>query len=110
MQGQTRFFEVIDERGYLLQDNHNRFFGGLYGGIGLFLILAATNPQRYRQGLNLMFFLTFMGGLARFTALRPDVIFGPAIVGSLIVELVLMPILFVWLARSLPGPVAGAYD
>jgi hypothetical protein len=32
--------------------------------------------------------------------LRPDIVFGPAIAGSLGAELVLMPLLYIWVARS----------
>jgi len=98
-QGQTKFFEVIDEHAYLLQDSHTRFFGGLYVAVGLFMILAATNLRKYQTSLYLIFFMIFMGGLARFTMGRTDIIFGEAIIASLIAEIILMPILFIWLSR-----------
>ena len=98
-QGQTKFLEVTNEYGYLMQDSHIRYFGGLYIGVGLFLILASTNLRKYQTALNLVFFLTFMGGLARFTMLRPDIIFGQDIIGSLLAELLLMPILYLWLSK-----------
>jgi hypothetical protein len=37
--------------------------------------------------------------LARFTMLRPDIIFGRDIIGSLLAELVLMPIFYIWLSK-----------
>lgn len=98
-QGQTKFLEVTNEYIYLMQDSHIRYFGGLYVGVGLFLLLAVTDLRKYQPALNLIFFLIFMGGLARFTMLRPDIIFGRDIIGSLLAELVLMPILYVWLSR-----------
>ena len=42
-QGQTKFLEVTNEYGYLMQDSHIRYFGGLYVGVGLFL-----TPGYYR--------------------------------------------------------------
>jgi hypothetical protein len=98
-QGQTKFFEVTNEYAYLMQDSHIRFFGGLYIGLGFFLILASTNLRKYHTSLNLALALMFMGGLARFTMMRPDIIFGGDIIGSLLAELVLMPVLFVWLSK-----------
>jgi hypothetical protein len=72
--------------------------------LGAFFILAATNPRRYRAALLLAFTLMFAGGLARFTQLEPGVTFGPAIIVSALVELVLMPVLAVWVWRLEPGP------
>ena len=105
LQGQTEFFEVTDETIFLMRDSHIRYFGGLYFGIGLFLILASTNLRKYHKALNLVFALIFIGGLARFTMMRFDIIFGPDIIGSLLVELVLMPVLYFWLLKILKSPV-----
>lgn len=101
LQGQTRFLEIIDEHGFLVQDSHVRFFGGLYLAIGLFLVVAGTRPHKYHMALNLVFFLIFMGGLARLTMNRPDVLFGPELIGSFLVEILLMPILYFWLKREM---------
>lgn len=100
LQGQTKFLEITNERMYLVQDSHIRFFGGLYFGVGLFLFLAATNLRKYEQGLKLIFALIFIGGLARFSILRPDIIFGKEIIGSLTAELAGMPLLYFWLSRT----------
>jgi len=109
LQGQTKFFEIINEHGYLVQDSHIRFFGGLFGGIGLFLILASTNLRKYQMALNLVFAVIFIGGLARFTMLRADIVFGREIVVSLFVELVMMPIFYIWLSKTVESekPDAG---
>ena len=106
LQGQTEFFEVTNETVFLMRDSHIRYFGGLYFGIGLFLILASTNLRTYNTALKLVFALTFIGGLARFTMMRFDIIFGPDIIGSLLVELILMPVLYFWLLKILKSPVA----
>ena len=107
LQGQTEFFEVTDETVFLMRDSHTRYFGGLYFGIGLFLILASTNLRKYHTALNLVFALIFTGGLARFTMMRFDIIFGPDIIGSILVELVLMPVLYFWLLKILKSLVPG---
>lgn len=100
-QGQTVFFQVTDEHAYLVQDSHIRFLGGLWLGIGLFFLLASTNLQKFKSALYLAFALIFLGGLARFSQMHIEVTLGPAIVGSLIAELVGMPLLYLWLARTL---------
>ena len=97
--GPTDFLQVANEQAYLVQDSHMRFYGGLYTGVGLFLLLASTNLRKYQAALNLVFALIFMGGLARFTMMRPDIIFGPKIIVSLAVELLLMPVFYLWLMK-----------
>lgn len=98
-QVQAKFFEVTNETVFLVRDSHIRFYGGLYVGIGLFLLLAVTDLHKHQSALNLVFALIFIGGLARFSMLRPDVLFGPDILTSLVAELVLMPVLYVWLSN-----------
>jgi hypothetical protein len=98
-QGATDFLQVISDHEYLIQDNHTRFLGGVWAGIGLLLLLSPLNLKALRPTLNLVFAIIFLGGLARFTAMRPDIVLGPDIVGSLIAELVGMPLLFLWVSR-----------
>ena len=100
LHGEARFIEVVDWPAFLVRDSHIRYFGGLYLGIGLFLMLAVTNLRRYQSALNLVFVLMFVGGLTRFTMLRPDVTFAPGMLPSLVVELLIMPIFVVWVAHS----------
>jgi len=63
-QGQTVFFEVTDQHSYLVQDSHIRFIGGLWLGIGLFFLVAATNVRKYKGAWFLAFALSFCGGRA----------------------------------------------
>jgi len=100
LQGQVKFLEITNEHMFLVQDSHIRFFGGLYFGVGLFLILAATNLRKFAPGLKLVFALIFIGGLARLSIMRPEIILGKEIIASLIAELVGMPLLFLWLSRT----------
>lgn len=99
-QGSTDYFTVTDESTFALRDNHVRFYGGLFLALGAFLIVAAINPQRFRGALYLAFALVFVGGLARLTQLQPEVVFGPTNLLSAVVELALMPAMFVWLWRT----------
>jgi hypothetical protein len=95
------FASITNEAVYLVQDNHTRFLAGLFGAVGLFMLLGATNLQRYQAELRLVFVIIFLGGLARFTSLQLNVIFGANVVISLVAEVILMPILFFWLPRVL---------
>lgn len=96
-QGATRYFEITDHHTYLLRDSHTRFYGGVYLGIGVFLILAATNLAKYRTALQVVFSLIFLGGLARLTQGDLSVTFGRDLTVSTLIELVGMPLLALWL-------------
>jgi uncharacterized protein DUF4345 len=93
------FLTITNEAAYRVQDNHVRFLGGVFGAAGLMLLLGATNLSRFQKELRLIFILTFVGGLARFSSLQPEIIFGANILSSSLTELILMPILFFWLPR-----------
>ena len=99
-QGPTRYFEVTNHDAYLLRDSHTRFYGGVYLGIGGFMILAATNLARFRATLQVVFALVFMGGLARLTQGDLGVTFGSDLGVSTVVELIGMPALALWLATT----------
>jgi len=99
-QGATDFLQVVSEHEYLVQDNHTRFLGGVWAGVGLLLLISPLNLKAFQPVLNFVFAIIFVGGLARFSMMRPDIIFGADIVGSLVAELLLMPVLFVWLSRA----------
>jgi hypothetical protein len=103
-QGQTVFFEVTDQHSYLVQDSHIRFIGGLWLGIGLFFLVAATNVRKYKGALFLAFALIFLGGLARLSQMHLEITFGPQIIGSLIAELVGMPLLYLWVSKAIKKP------
>ena len=103
-QGQTIFFEVTDQHSYLVQDSHIRFLGGLWTGIGLLFIIASSNVEKYQSALKFAFALIFLSGLARFSQMQLDITLGKDIVGSLVVELIGMPLLYFWLSRTVKKP------
>ena len=104
LQGPADFFQVTSQPAYLVQDSHTRFLGGVWLGIGALFLVSVYDLARFRPLLNLAFALIFIGGLMRFTMPRPDILFGPDIVGSLAAELIGMPLLYVWLARVVKQP------
>jgi hypothetical protein len=102
LQGESSFFEVTNEHAFLVHDSHIRFLGGLWLGIGALFIVTATNLQKYRSPLIAACALIFLGGLARFSQMRFEITFGPEILGSLLAELVGMPLLYFWLSKAVP--------
>ncbi|MEP7274639.1 MAG: DUF4345 domain-containing protein [Acidobacteriota bacterium] len=98
-QGERAFLKVTNEHPFLAQDSHIRFLGGLWLGIGIIFIVAASNLRKYRLVLTAAFGLIFIGGLTRLTQLHPEIVFGPDILGSFVAEIIGMPILYVWLSK-----------
>ena len=108
LQGPTDYFQVTDHDAYLLRDSHAHFYGGVYLGIAIFLIAASTNLRKYRTGLNVVFALIFLGGVARLTQLEPGVTFGKDLAVSSLIELVGMPAMALWLAAATRHRAASA--
>ena len=104
LQGSTKYFRVTDHEAYLIRDSHARFYGGVYLGIAMFLIVASTNLPKYRTALNVVFGLIFLGGVARLTQLEPGTTFGKDLGISTLIELVGMPALTLWLAAATRSP------
>lgn len=98
-QGPTNFVQVVHEQAYLVHDSHTRFLGMVWAGMGAVFLLAVGNVRQYYPALQIFCVLIFCGGLARLGQMRTDIIFGPAILGSLLAELIGVPILLFWLNR-----------
>ena len=103
-QGPTDYVQVTDHDAYLLRDSHAHFYGGVYLGIAILLIVASTNVAKYRSALNVVFGLIFLGGVARLTQLEPGVTFGKDLAVSSLIELVGMPAMALWLAVATRSP------
>jgi hypothetical protein len=99
LQGPTDFMAITDPQAFAAQDSHVRFLGGLWLGVGLLLTAAAWRLRALKPAVQVVLALIVVGGLARFSALRPDVLFGPQIVGSFLAEVALMPLLLLWSTR-----------
>jgi len=98
LQGATSFLDIKSPHDYLVRDSHTRFLGGVWMGIGLLFLVSPIKLTVFRPMLNLAFALIF--SLARFTLPRQDVLLDPGILPSLLAELVGMPLLYLWLSRS----------
>ncbi|MCR9242170.1 MAG: DUF4345 domain-containing protein [Rhodobiaceae bacterium] len=106
--GSSDFLAVTDTHAYAVQDNHVKFLGGVWLGVGLALCAGAWNPTRFAQTLRLVFALIFFGGVMRLLSDNPEIAFAPDIMGSLVAELVGMPILYLWHRQVLRSGAAAA--
>lgn len=94
--GSNDFVTIMDAQAFAVQDNHAKFLGGLWFGMGLAFWLGAWRPERFAQALRLVFALIFLGGVMRLSSSNPEVAFSADIFGSLTAELIGMPILYLW--------------
>jgi hypothetical protein len=99
-QGSGDFVTVTDPALFAVRDNHIRFIGGVWLGVGLLFLAGAVALDRLRTVLVALTAMIFVGGLARLSAADPDLLISAAIAPSLALELVLFPLLGLWVARS----------
>lgn len=98
--GGTSFVTVADPVQFAIHDNHVRFIGGVWLAVGLVMLIGSIAIQQMRQTLIVMTGMVFIGGLSRFSALDPDVLLSAAIAPSLVLELVLIPLLGLWISKA----------
>jgi hypothetical protein len=96
------FFTVTDNEAFAVRDSNVRFLGGLWIGVGLLFVAGAIWLRALKLVVCSAIALVFAGGLARFTTMDMGPMFGGALMGSLVAELVLMPLLLVWTLRTVP--------
>jgi hypothetical protein len=99
-QGSGDFVTVTDPALFAVRDNHVRFIGGVWLGVGLLFLAGAVALDRLRTVLVALTAMIFVGGLARLSASDPALLTSAAIAPSLALELVLFPLLGLWVARS----------
>ena len=105
---QSVFFEVVDQAKFQEADNHQRFLGGVWTGLGLIIWSALADLRKYRVVLISVFFMVFIGGLARFSQMNVDVLLLPGVLWAAVVELIGMPLMYLWLSRTLGQPSAAS--
>jgi hypothetical protein len=81
-------------------DSQNRFYGAAFTLYGVLLWLCASNLKRYAPVLRLLLACFFIGGVARGISWMATDWPAPAIIALWAVELILPPILILWLRRT----------
>ena len=97
--GAVSFFSVTDFPVFAVHDNHIRFIGGVWLGLGLLLVAGSVAFQRLRQVLVALTAMIFVGGLARFSG-ELGTLFTAEVAPSLVFELVIVPLLGLWFWRA----------
>jgi len=98
-QGPMDFLAVVDASVFNAQDNHVRFLGGVWLGIGLLFFVSAFAFTAFKTILLAFCVVIFVGGLSRISVMEPSIIFSASIAPSLFAELVLFPLLGLWIAK-----------
>lgn len=99
-QGLRDFAQATDPHQYLVRDSHVRFLGGVYLLMGVATTLSATRPAQFKAIVQLILIAAFAGGLARFSQMDLSVTFGQGVLVPLVIELAVMPLLYVWVSRT----------
>ena len=97
------FVTVQDTANFDIQDNHVRYLGGFFMAAGAFFLLAITDLSKYKTTLRAIFAFYFIGGLMRLSAGSLGLVLSSSIITSFAIEIILMPILFVWLGYIAPN-------
>ena len=94
------FVVITDSAVFGTQDNHFRFIGGVWFGVGVVFFAGGIALQSLRQTLIILAMLIAVAGLFRLSALDAAVITSMAIAPSLVLEVVGFPLLAFWLSAS----------
>jgi len=82
-------------------NSQNRFYGVAFSLYGVLLYLCATNLPKYATVLRCVLWVFFAAGLARLSSIATHGIPPPPVLVLLATEIVLPPILHLWLSRAL---------
>jgi hypothetical protein len=82
-------------------DSQNRFYGAAFGIYGALLLYCASDIERYRGVLKLVFAGIFIGGCARFISFFKFGWPSDEILFLWATEILIPPIMWIWLTREL---------
>ena len=94
------FLAITDVNAFHIQDNHIRFIGGIWFGVGAMFLMGGFALAKMRQTLILLSIFIAVAGLFRISAADTDILFSAAIAPSMVFELIGFPLLAWWLSRS----------
>lgn len=81
-------------------DSQNRFYGITFSLLGVVLLIGTTDLRRYQPMVVATLGVLFMAGIARVVSWVLHGAPSPLIVAILCADLLLPPLLYVWLQRS----------
>lgn len=99
-QGAGDFITIVDDDLFAVRDNHVRFIGGVWLGVGLVFLASAFLFSKLKMTLLVLFGIIFVGGMARLSVLETALLSSVEIVPSLIAELVVFPLIGLWVWRQ----------
>ena len=82
-------------------NSQNRFYGVAFSLYGVLLYLCATDLPKYATVLRCVLWVFFAAGLARLLSIATHGIPSPLVLVLLATEIVLPPMLHLWLSRAL---------
>lgn len=98
--GAVPFFDVTEPGLYAVRDNHIRFIGGVWLGLGILMLAASVAFQQLRTVVVAFTAMVFVGGLVRFSGGNMQVLLGMDVLPSLVFELIAMPLIGLWAWRA----------
>lgn len=84
-------------------NSQNRFLGVCFSLYGVLLYLCATDLRKYATVFQCVIWVFFAGGLARVLSIVTHGMPPPAILGLMVTELALPPVMALWFARATRG-------
>lgn len=94
------FVQISDAVAYGVQDNHFRFLGGVWFGVGVMFFVAGFRLVSLRPTLIYLCLMIALAGLFRLSAMDMGIVFGVAILPSFLLEIIGFPALAYWLWRA----------
>jgi hypothetical protein len=82
--------------GDLSADSHVRYLSGLLLGIGLAFWSSIPNIEARTGRIRLLTAIVFLGGLARLLAFRDTGTPSPVMLGAIVMELIVTPLICLW--------------
>ncbi|MEO7222501.1 MAG: DUF4345 family protein [Devosia sp.] len=98
--GVVSFVEITDANVFAIRDDHFRFIGGVWLGLGLLTLAASVAFRQLRSVVVAFAAIVFVGGLARFSGGNLQVPLSLDVAPSLAFELIAMPLIGLWATRA----------
>lgn len=106
--GTTPFVTITDPAVFAVRANHFRFIGGVWLALGLLMLAGAFAFQQLRSVLIALTAMMFVGGLTRLSAGNLPLLASADLAPSLLFEVVVAPLLGLWMWRAERGTAVGA--